>query len=79
MQEYSKERLSKLKKLIDKETPCHENSYDSDDDMYGYTFKEHERIDFSDQQENWHSGVIDISLEEMVMCVSQTAQNSNGN
>lgn len=34
MSQYSKDRLSRLKKLVENETPSHETAYDSDDDMY---------------------------------------------
>ena len=48
--------------------------------MYHHKFQEKERVDFCDQiQETWHTGYIEIALDEMVKCVSETATTANGN
>ena len=70
MSDYSKERMAKLNKYVHKEIPSHETMYDSDDDMYHHNFKTQERIDFLDQNDQWHTGYVDIALDEMVKCVS---------
>lgn len=70
----------KLNKLIQKELPTVENTYDSDDDMYHHKFQEKERIDFADSSENqWHTGYIEIALDEMVKCVSESSTTPSGN
>jgi len=56
--------------MISKEIPPNENCYDSDDDMYEHPFQEKERVDFKDNMDNWFVGMVEISLDEMVKCVS---------
>mmetsp|Transcript_8862 Transcript_8862/g.8244 ORF Transcript_8862/g.8244 Transcript_8862/m.8244 type:complete len:88 (+) Transcript_8862:7539-7802(+) len=43
--------------------------------MYHHFFKEKEKIDFCDFNDNWYTGFVDIQLDEMVKCVSDLPPN----
>jgi hypothetical protein len=40
--------------------------------MYDHKFVDKEKIDFCDQAGGWLTGFVDIAIDEMVKCVSES-------